>query len=189
MLIFWLAAAATSKLNCNDYCNACSDYSQLEWNNLLCYCLGNYVDSLVKRDTSPAPQGLAGLLEPRRSRDGGSSNQSSGQKLGTVAARTAMNAIMTYDAHSPVRTIANVQLTGRKQRPFCDYFGVNNLVDHFASQIRWHCGSNYSSAHASRGRQCRIPHDLEPAAGTRVHSAANGRPVRSRPTAAAATGV
>lgn len=102
MLIFWLAAAGASRLTCNDYCDACFDASTVEWNNLLCYCFGNDPNGITdgsdisKRDISPAPPGLRGLLEPRRSH-GGSSHGDSGGTHGTVAARTAMDAFMVYE--------------------------------------------------------------------------------------------
>jgi hypothetical protein len=96
MLVFWLAAAATSKLNCKDYCKACSDTRGVSWNNRDCLCFGSisysdYDYYSYKRDLSPAPRGLSGGLEPRKSR-GGSGD---GGNVGSVDARTALDAIMT----------------------------------------------------------------------------------------------
>lgn len=92
MFIFWIAAAGTSKLSCDDYCKACSDWPSVDWNGLFCIC-GLSLSDIYKRDTSPAMQGLRGILEPRRSRG---SSHSSSDKAGTVTGSTAGNAIMTY---------------------------------------------------------------------------------------------
>jgi hypothetical protein len=92
MLVFWLAAAATTKLSCKDYCKACPDWDILSWNNRVCYCYSGYdYSSSYKRDTSPAPRGLSGGLEPRRSRGGSGSSSN----WASVDARTALDAIMT----------------------------------------------------------------------------------------------
>ena len=105
MFILWIAAAGTAKLNCNDYCKACSDLEGVAWNNLLCYCYDNALGDLADiftRDTSPAPKGLGALLETRRSYcvcskySGSGSDADNGGKVATVAARTALNAIMVY---------------------------------------------------------------------------------------------
>lgn len=101
MFIFWIAAAGTSKLNCKDYCKSCSGSPYVDWNDMFCYCFGDTdvnLSDFLKRDMSPAPQGLGGLLEPRRSRYSGGSGSSSGRsgKNVIVALRTAGDAIMTY---------------------------------------------------------------------------------------------
>ena len=67
LLILWLAAAASSRYNCNDLCNACAGYSDLYYDNLLCYCF----DGVFKRDQSPAP---SGILDARRLRNSDSAN-------------------------------------------------------------------------------------------------------------------
>lgn len=88
MFIFWLAAAGTSRLNCNDLCNACSswDYGDgLYFGDLACACGSGYY-WWKKRAMSPAPK--KGLLEARRVR-----HTTAG---GTWEARTAMDAIMVY---------------------------------------------------------------------------------------------
>ncbi len=91
LLIFWLAASATSRYNCSDLCDACGfAYDEVSFDNLVCSCL-----FLYKRDTSPAPKGLARSLERRitsNSRHYGGS---------TVGAKIGLDAIMTYVLKCP----------------------------------------------------------------------------------------
>lgn len=62
MFIFWLSAAATSRYNCDDLCNACPNFSALSFDDLSCACGGAY-DWYWKRGMSPKP---SGLLQKRR---------------------------------------------------------------------------------------------------------------------------
>lgn len=81
MLIFWLAAAATSSYSCTDLCNACGiDDGYVYFDSQSCVCYDYY----VKRDYSPRPRNV---LQPRRH---------SSTVGGTIAAKQAFDAIMTY---------------------------------------------------------------------------------------------
>lgn len=86
LFIFWLAAAATSRLNCNDLCNACPGASDVYFDDLSCTCLSDYYWWYKKRSMSPAPK--SGLLETRRTRNS--------TPTGKGAARISLDAIMVY---------------------------------------------------------------------------------------------
>lgn len=86
MFAFWLAAAATSKYNCSDLCNACSQWDSVAFDGLSCICNSSYYYWWKKRDMSPAPK--KGLLEVRRTRHTA--------PLGTAAAKQAFDAVMVY---------------------------------------------------------------------------------------------
>ncbi|CAO1596258.1 hypothetical protein XANCAGTX0491_000110 [Xanthoria calcicola] len=62
MWIVWVAAAGVSQYTCSDLCNACSDFYELWTAGIYCYCS---VYTVIKRDQSPAPRGLAGSMEER----------------------------------------------------------------------------------------------------------------------------
>lgn len=85
MFIIWIAAAATSPLNCDDLCNACPNdrfitYT-LAYDNLWCACAVDYlIGNLFKRRAT---------LESRRLR-----NLDPRHKTGILAAKTAINALM-----------------------------------------------------------------------------------------------
>ncbi|KAL6716667.1 hypothetical protein ACLMJK_006235 [Lecanora helva] len=88
LFIFWLAAAASSRYNCNDLCNACSDFSTVYYDNLFCYCF-NGDDGFFKRDQSPVPRSD---LEKRRVVQHNSDSASG--YAATADARKAFDAIM-----------------------------------------------------------------------------------------------
>lgn len=86
MFVFWLAASASSRLNCDDLCHACPLLASLQYDNLYCTCV--YVPGIIfKRDTAPASQGFS-TLEARRARK---------THVGSLAARSAIDSILTYD--------------------------------------------------------------------------------------------
>lgn len=85
MFIIWIAAAATSPLNCNDLCDACPNDRAITYyvtyDNLWCACRVEYLlGNIFKRSNS---------LESRRQR-----NLDPRHKAGVIAAKTAINAIM-----------------------------------------------------------------------------------------------
>jgi len=84
MFIFWLSAAATSRYNCDDLCNACSGWDAISFDDLSCACSGSYY-WYKKRDMSPKK---TGLLQPRRN---GHSNPA-----GTYGAKRGLDALMVY---------------------------------------------------------------------------------------------
>lgn len=92
MFIFWLSAAATSSYSCTDLCNACGILDgYVFFDSESCECS----DFFYKRDYSPR---RGNVLQPRRSH---SSSPSSGSTVGgTIAAKQAFDAIMTYVKHS-----------------------------------------------------------------------------------------
>ncbi|KAL8859682.1 MAG: hypothetical protein Q9178_003796 [Gyalolechia marmorata] len=62
MLIIWIAAAGVSQYTCSDLCNACAAYDEVWATGIYCLCSTYYI---YKRDQSPAPKGLASLIEER----------------------------------------------------------------------------------------------------------------------------
>lgn len=105
LLVFWLAASATSSYNYSDLYNACG-YNNLFYPYLLLY----------KRDTSPTPKGLARSLEPRRSAYYGGSS---------IGAKAGLDAIMTcVPKHSNlirsfIETFASTYLIAYPSKKFC----------------------------------------------------------------------
>lgn len=92
MFIFWIAATATSPLSDQDIFDACySGYSYNPYDY-------DYGYDYNKR-------GLAGSLEPRRSRKSSSSSSNNGNTftIGSVHARTAMDALLVYENISIVK--------------------------------------------------------------------------------------
>lgn len=83
MFIFWLSAAATSRYNCDDLCNACSGWDSVSFDDLSCSCLGSYYYWYKKRSMSPNKNGL---LQPRRT---GHSNPT-----GTYGAKRGLDSVM-----------------------------------------------------------------------------------------------
>ena len=84
LFVFWLSAAATARYNCNDLCNACG-WDSVSFDGLDCVCYGTDY-WYEKRGMSPKQ---SGLLQPRRAK-------SSATPAGTGAAKTALDALMTY---------------------------------------------------------------------------------------------
>lgn len=86
MFIFWIAATATSPLSDEDIFEAC--YAGYSYNPYTY----NYGYDYSKR-------GLAGSLEPRRNRKSYSSSSNKGNTftIGSVHARTAMDALLVYE--------------------------------------------------------------------------------------------
>lgn len=85
MFVFWLSAAATSRYNCDDLCNACSGWDSVSFDDLSCSCLGSYYYWYKKRSMSP---NKTGLLQARRT---GHSNPT-----GTYGAKRGLDSVMVY---------------------------------------------------------------------------------------------
>ena len=79
LFIFWLAAAATNNLDCDDLCNACN-WSNVVYGQGICYCL------LFKEKRAMSPNPAKSLLGKR---------DLIGVNRGTVEGTVALDAIMT----------------------------------------------------------------------------------------------
>ena len=89
MHIFWLSASATSYYTCIDLCNVCGILDgYVYFDSQSCAC---YDDLLFKRDYSPKP---GNVLQSRRTHSNGGKSGSRG--AGSIAAKQAFDAIMTY---------------------------------------------------------------------------------------------
>ncbi len=88
LFIFWLAAGATSSYSCTDLCNACGILEgYVSFDTESCECS----DLFFKRDYSPR---RGSVLQLRRNRP---SRRDSGTTVGgTIAAKQAFDAVMTY---------------------------------------------------------------------------------------------
>ena len=88
MVVFWIAASAVSRLNCNDQCDACHYPDLVVFDGLYCTCtIFDY--TYWKRDAAPSssanPSAFAGGLEKRRT---------SRSSTGTRGAKTGLDAIL-----------------------------------------------------------------------------------------------
>ena len=88
MVVFWIAAAAVSRLNCNDQCGACGYPDWVDFDGLYCTC--TVVDyTIYKRGAAPSssanPLAFSGGLEKRRARRSSS---------GTRGAKTGLDAVL-----------------------------------------------------------------------------------------------
>ena len=150
MFILWIAAAGTSTLDCDDYCNACSGWGEVVWDNLRCDCyVSVFDDYFFKRNISPAPRGLAGPLEPRYTRG----YRRSGARIGSLSARTAFDALMVYvfplSSPFPCRQDAD-HVPEKLQTSFRHHPHLHHLVDHQRKKIIRHLHNPTACARRSR---------------------------------------
>lgn len=89
LLIFWLAATATSVYSCDDVCNACD--GDFFYGTLYCTC-DDIIFFKEKRSTSSNPANI--LLGKRRSRTSSSSGRAS-TSTANGSATTALDSLMT----------------------------------------------------------------------------------------------
>ncbi|KAL8792630.1 MAG: hypothetical protein Q9195_004758 [Heterodermia aff. obscurata] len=90
--VFWIAAAGTSHLSCQDLCSACDAWGGEVWfDSLACNCYSAIDDIFFeKRQLSPNPNlGLSGGLQKRRSR-----YSSAARATGTLVAREAFDGLL-----------------------------------------------------------------------------------------------
>ena len=122
--IFWIAAAGTSHLNCQDLCSACDAWGGTVYlDSLYCTCYSSYDVIYKKRNLSPNPNpGLSAGLQKRRSR-----YSSAGRATGTLVAREALDAILVY-----------VSLSISSRRHFFSCFFPFNVQDYFIRTHSWH---------------------------------------------------
>lgn len=153
MLIFWLAASATSEFTYLDYCAACP-WIGVIYGGLEYACPGyTFADvdftyfTYYPRDLSPLPRGLAGV--EKRAIGGRRS------KRGTAVGRSALDAIMTYVFRC---NPSSFKLTHVMQRSFRYNFSGNNLVGlHAAAILRHSCLHNKTS----RARRIWSSYDID----------------------------
>lgn len=98
LLILWIAAAATSRYNCDDLCNACNGGGgYVNYGNLDCTCFVFY-----KRDTTPWTKSPLEARSQKTRRD-----DSSGSVNDT---RTAFDSILTSVAYRNCTTFLDLML-------------------------------------------------------------------------------
>ena len=84
IFICWLSAAATSSYSCTDLCNVCGILDgYVDFDSQSCIC---YEELNLKRDFSQKP---GNMLQSRRS-------HSNSTAVGSIAAKQAFDAVMTY---------------------------------------------------------------------------------------------
>lgn len=84
IFVCWLSAAATSSYSCTDLCNVCGILEgYVDFDSQTCIC---YEDLSLKRDFSQKP---GNMLQSR-------SRHSNSTVIGSIAAKQAFDAVMTY---------------------------------------------------------------------------------------------
>lgn len=154
MLVFWLAAAATSEFTYLDFCAACPWPGVLyDGYSYICpgYTSADIYFGYYRRDVSPLPRGLTGVEKRAIGRRRG--------KRGTALGRSALDAIMTcVFSCNP----SSFKLTHVMQGSFRHNFSGNNLVGlHSASILRHSCSHNKTS----RARRSWSSYDFDSTTG------------------------
>lgn len=182
MLVFWLAAAATSTFTYRDICDACH-WDGVYFDGFFHSCSGVPFEGedgyIYTRDVSPLPRGLPGM-EKRA----GQVRLPRG-KRGTALGRTALDAIMTCVFSPKLSSIKLIQTTQYSLR---HHFSGNNLVGHYTAETFRHSCSHDET---TRARRIRSSHDFDSTAGPgqfQPTDAARSVLCGSRSTAAAAAG-